>query len=78
MLPLQGGINMKLTIDRIEGEFVVCETYGSAEIINLDRTIFPAGIRSGDLVEFIDGAITLLPNEETEKRIQEKMNNLWK
>ena len=68
---------MKLIIDRLEGEYVVCEEQNTNEIINLDRTIFPAGVQSGDLVEFIDGMITILPNDETEERIREKMNNLW-
>ena len=68
---------MKLIIDRLEGEYVVCEEQTTNEIINLDRTIFPAGVQSGDLVEFIDGMITILPNDETEERIREKMNNLW-
>ena len=69
---------MKLVIDRLEGEYAVCEECETKEIINLDRTIFPTGIKSGDLVEFIDGIITILPNDEIEERIKEKMNRLWK
>lgn len=69
---------MKLVVDRLEGEYVVCEIFGTKEIINLDRTIFPAGIKSGDLVEFADGTITPLKNDETRERIKEKMDNLWK
>ena len=69
---------MKLIIDRTEGEYVVCEHYDSTEIINLDRTLFPAEIHSGDLVEFADGIVTILPNNEMKERIEKKMNELWK
>lgn len=69
---------MKLIIDRLEGEYVVCEECYSQEIINLDRSIFPPEIHSGELVEFVDGMITILPNEQTQRRIREKMNQLWK
>ena len=69
---------MKLTVDRIEENYAVCEVYDSKEIINLDISIFPSDIRSGDLVEFTDGVITLLPNSEIKERIKEKMDRLWK
>lgn len=69
---------MKLIIDRAEGEYVVCEQYNSNEIINLDRTLFPPEIRSGDLIEFVDGIVTILPNDEIKERIEKKMNDLWK
>lgn len=69
---------MKLIVDRLESEYVVCENLISGEIVNLDRTIFPQSIQSGDWVEFVDGTITILPNEEAKKRIKEKMERLWK
>ena len=69
---------MKLIIDRTEGEYVVCENYDSSEIINLDRTLFPAEIHSGDLIEFADGIVTILPNNEIKERIRKKMDELWK
>lgn len=69
---------MKLVIDRLEGIYVVCEDHVSGEIINLDRTIFPENIKSGDLVEYVDGTIAILPNEDDANRIKEKMDSLWK
>jgi len=69
---------MKLTVDRIEENYAVCEVDDSKEILNLDISIFPSDIRSGDLVEFTDGVITLLPNSEIKERIKEKMDRLWK
>lgn len=68
---------MKLIIDRFECDYVACENSESGEIINLDRLYFPIHAKEGDLVEFVDGVITILQNEETQKRIEEKMNNLW-
>lgn len=68
---------MKFIVDRIEGEYIVCENFDTTEISNLDRTLFPSDIRSGDLVELIDNVITVLPNDEIKERIKEKMNNLW-
>lgn len=69
---------MRLIIDRIEGEYVVCENSDTREIFNLDRAYFPANAKDGDLIEFADGIVTILNNDENEKRIKEKMNNLWK
>ena len=69
---------MKLIIDRIEGEYVVCENQETKEILNLDRTYFPSNAKDGDLIEFADGLVTILDNTEIKNRIQEKMNNLWK
>jgi len=69
---------MKLVIDRFECEYVVCENIENGEIINLDRLYFPTHAKEGDLVEFTDGIITILQNDETEKRIENKMNDLWK
>lgn len=69
---------MKLIIDRIEGEYVVCENQETKEILNLDRTYFPSNAKDGDLIEFADGLVTILDNTEIKSRIQRKMNNLWK
>lgn len=69
---------MKLTIDRFEGEYVVCENTNTQEIVNLDRFYFPAECKEGDLVDFVDGAITVLDNSTAKERIKEKMEKLWK
>lgn len=69
---------MKLIVDRIEENFVVCENYESGEILNLDISLFPKGIKSSDLLELNDGVLTLLNNNEINKRISKKMNQLWK
>ena len=68
---------MKLIIDRIEGEYVVCERQDTKEMVNLDRFYFPTAAKEGDLIEFIDGTVTILKNDETINRIKEKMNKLW-
>jgi len=68
---------MKLRVDRLEGEYVVCEDCNSSEIINLDRAIFSEEIHSGDLIELTDNTVTILPNDDVKKRIREKMNKLW-
>ena len=71
---------MKLIVDRIEGEYVVCEKCDTGEMVNLEKEFFPTEeIISGTLFDFSDDkTITILPNDEIQSRIEEKMNNLWK
>jgi len=69
---------MKFILDRIEGDYAVCEDYESKEMINLEKVFLPEDIQPGTLFEIIDGVVTILPNDETHERIKEKMENLWK
>lgn len=69
---------MKFVVDRVEGDYAVCENCDSKEMSNLEKAIFPEDIQAGTLFELIDGVVAILPNEETHERIKEKMDKLWK
>lgn len=69
---------MKLVVDRIEGDYVVCENQETSEMINLDRFYFPENVKDGQLLDFSDGIITILSNEESKNDLRERMNKLWK
>lgn len=60
---------MKLTIDRFEGNFVVCETeYGSS--MNFERAELPQGAQSGDIL-LLDGDNIRIDHEATQTRKQQ-------
>lgn len=66
---------MRITIDRFEGEFAVCETEDK-NMLNIPSSILPSGAREGNIYEV---GFTELKREEEErhKRINEKVNKLW-
>jgi len=68
---------MKLIVDRFEGNYAVCQDYDSGKMIDLEISIFPEEVRSGDLVDFSDGKITILPSEDLRKEIQAEIDSLW-
>ena len=70
---------MKLTVDRIEEDFVVCEVFDTQEFINIKKSLFPENIKEGDIVTYENNVITIDINEteNTSERIKSKMNSLW-
>jgi len=70
---------MKLTIDRFEDDFVVCEVFDTQEFINIKKSLFPENVKEGDIVNFENDIITI-DFEQTEtvaQRIKAKMDSLW-
>ena len=65
----------KITIDRIEGNFAVCEDENK-NMIDIPVSIMPSGAHEGSVYEI---GFTELKNEEIErkKRISDKANKLW-
>lgn len=68
------------TIDRIEGEFAVCEKRDNKEMINIKLIDLPIEAREGSVITYENGKYILESGlqEETQKRIKEKMDKLWK
>jgi len=65
----------RITIDRFEGNFAICETEGN-QMIDIPASIFPSGASEGNIYEV--GFTELKPEEEEHrKRINEKVNKLW-
>lgn len=67
------------TVDRIEDDIVVLENRTTQEMINININELPNDIKTGDILKKINGKY-LIDEEETkgvEKRIHDKMNDLW-
>ena len=70
---------MKVTIDRFEGEFAVCEQEDRT-MINIRRDNIPQEAKEGDIL-IIEGdsvSIDVAGTAERKKRINRLMNDLWK
>lgn len=67
------------TIDRFEEDFAVCEDRTTKEIVNVKKSELPDDAREGSVLTYKDGKFEVNheKQEEIEKRIREKMNNLW-
>jgi len=65
---------MKSVIDRIEGDFAVCELE-DGEIRNVPLGELPEGVKEGMVLE--DKKINFEETEERSKRIRERMNKLF-
>lgn len=66
---------IRITIDRFEGNFAICET-GDKQMIDIPVSILPEGSHEGGIYEV--GFTELKPEEEErKKRINEKINKLW-
>lgn len=69
-----GGINMLITIDRIEGNYAVCELE-NGEFENLPKAFLPSGSKEGSKVKI---ELDLAAEEKDRDRIKAKMNSLFK
>ncbi len=70
---------MNVVIDRFEGEFAVCVASDGA-VLSIPRHDLPEGHREGDVL-ICDGERYILDEtarDLTRRRIEEKMNRLWK
>ena len=68
------------TVERIEDNIVVLEDRTSQDTINININELPNEIKTGDIIKKINGKY-FIDEEETksvEKRIEDKMNDLWK
>ena len=67
------------TVDRIEDDIVVLENRTTQEMININISELPNEIKTGDILKKVNGKY-FIDEEETksvEKRIHDKMNDLW-
>ena len=70
---------IEYTVDRFEGDFAVCENRVTRQIINIDKNELPEGVEEGTFIKYKDGKYILDEEKQKiiEKRISEKMNDLW-
>lgn len=67
------------TIDRFEGNTAVIENRENQKMINVNRKDLPEGAKEGSILKYENEKFTIdeKEQEEIEKRIKEKMDNLW-
>ena len=68
------------TVDRIEGDYAVCEDSQTQEMVNIKIDSLPKGIKEGSVIKFENNEYRIdeEKEKETSERIKQKMNNLWK
>ncbi|MBU5463169.1 DUF3006 domain-containing protein [Anaerotignum sp. MSJ-24] len=65
----------QIIVDRIEGEYAVCETEDK-KMIDLPLSLLPEGVKEGNMYEI--GFTPLNKEKEARKKmIEEKMNTIW-
>ena len=69
----------ELVIDRFEGNIAVCEDRKTGEKKEIAKENLEEGLKEGDIIKEEKGKYVQANElqEETEKRIKEKMNKLW-
>lgn len=72
-------MEQELVIDRFEGNVAVCEDRKTGEKTEILKENLEKGLKEGDIIKQQKGKYVKASElqEETEKRIQEKMNKLW-
>ena len=70
---------MKVTIDRFEGEFAVCEQEDRT-MINIRKENIPPEAKEGDILIIEEDSISIdtTGTAERKKRINRLMDDLWK
>ena len=68
------------TIDRFEEEYAICEDINTKKMIKIKKEDLPKNIKEGDFIKFILDKYIIDEEKtvETEKRIKEKMDRLFK
>lgn len=71
-------VNMKITIDRFEGEYAICEK-DDRSMLDIAKTKLPAAAKEGDVLEISGNLITIDEKETTKrsKKIENLTENLW-
>ena len=69
----------EFTVDRLEEDIVVLENRKTQEMVNFKKEELPEGLKTGDIIKKINGKfyIDRIETEKIEKRIENKMNDLW-
>ena len=68
------------TVDRIEGDYAVCENRETQEMVNIKIDNLPKNIKEGSIIKFENNEYRIdeEKEKETSERIKQKMDNLWK
>lgn len=70
----------ELVIDRFEEDIAICEDRKTGKIIEISREDIEENVKEGDVIKKVEGIYKkdIEKQEEIEKRIEEKINKIWK
>lgn len=70
----------ELVIDRFEENSAICEDRKTSRIIEIPRENIEENVKEGDVIKKVEGIYKkdIEKQEKIEKRIEEKMNRIWK
>ena len=68
-----------LSVDRIEGDRLICENINNGETFLFDMAIAPAGVKDGDILNFEGGLLTPDPTaaKHRKKHLQKRLDGLF-
>lgn len=66
-----------LVVDRIEGKVAVCENRENKKMCNIAISSLPKDIKEGSVLKYKDGKYEIDDSNEIEKRIEQKMKDIW-
>lgn len=67
-----------LVVDRIEGNIAVCENEKTRKMQNIRLSELPDNVQEGNVLKWKNGKYEIDTSRETEKRIEQKMKDVWK
>jgi len=67
----------ELAVDRIEGNIAVCENIKTKEIHHINLSELPKDIKEGSILKWKNDKYELEESSEIEKRIEQKMKDVW-
>ena len=70
----------ELVIDRFEENTAICEDRKTGKIIEISKENIEENVKEGDVIKKVEGIYKkdIEKQEEIEKRVEEKMNKIWK
>lgn len=71
---------MNYIIDRFEGDYAVCEEYGSGRYINIKKEDLPENLKEGDVIASGENGYFFNASETKARKdlMSNKFNFLWK
>lgn len=73
----KGGSNLKYTIDRIEGDFAICEDE-NRKMSEISIAEFPWKVKESTAFTKIENKFLIVDNQERHNKIKMKMDRLFK
>ena len=69
----------ELVIDRYEGNFAICEDRKTRKMKKISKEKIEKGLKEGSIIKYENGKYVqdIEKQKEIEKKINEKINNIW-